>query len=126
MTALAVIQKSLCVSFLAAAVVAVAVKYLLYRHLRRHQREAFDKLRIHSPSFLWREDRDAESTAFEDFFSSGRHEALNDLRLKALLRLNGVTLRACGLSLAFLIITFLAFRADPGHVWNFLLDLAHY
>jgi hypothetical protein len=126
MTALGVIQKSLCVSFLAAAVILLPVEYQIYRHLRRHHRKAFDHLRVHSPSFFWREDREAEGTAFADFFSSGKHETLKDPGLNALLRLKGLIWRACGVSFALLLITFLVFRAEPDHVWDFLVDLARY
>jgi multisubunit Na+/H+ antiporter MnhB subunit len=34
--------------------------------------------------------------------------------------------RACGVSFALLLITFLVFRADPSGVWAFLVDLARY
>jgi hypothetical protein len=126
MSALGVIQISLCVSSLAAAVIFLPVRYQIYRHLRRHHRKAFDQFGIRSPSFLWREDRDAESTAFEDFFSSGNHETLKDPRLNALLRLESSLSRACGLSFALLLITFLVFQADAAHIWDFLVDLGHY
>jgi hypothetical protein len=75
MTALGVIQISLCVFSLAAAAILIPiVRYQIYRHLRRHHRKAFDRLAISGPSFLWREDRDAEGTAFEQFFSSGTRD----------------------------------------------------
>jgi len=88
--------------------------------------KAFDQLRIQSPSFLWREDRDAEITAFADFFSSQKHVTLNDPRLNALLRLKSFIWRACGVSFALLLSTFLVFRADSAHVWDFLVDLAQH
>src|SRR5476651_2169645 len=114
MTALGVIQLSLCVSFLASAAILIPiVRYQIYRHLRRHHRKAFDRLRISSPSFLWREDRDTESTAFEQFFSSGKHETLRDPQLNALRRRESLIWRACGVSFVLLLITFLVFRADP-------------
>ena len=126
MTALGVIQRSLCVSFLAAAVIYLPVRYQIYRHLRRQHRKAFDRLGISSPSFLWREDRDAESTAFEQFFSSGKHETLKDPRLNALWRRVRLIGWMCCVSLALLLITFVVFRADPDRVWDFLVDLARY
>ena len=126
MTALGLIQQSLCFAFLAAAVAFIPVRYRIYRRLHRRHRKAFDQLRISSPAFLWREDRDAEETAFEGFFSSGKHEELNDRRLTALLRLESAIEWACGVSLLLLLITFLVFRADPGHVWEFLVDLSRY
>jgi hypothetical protein len=126
MTALGVIQISLCVSFLAAAVIVLPVRYQIYRRLRRHHRKAFDQLRINGPSFLWREDRDAESAAFDEFFVSGNHETLEDSRLNVLLRIETSILRASAASLALLLITFLVFRADPAHIWDFLVDLSRY
>ena len=114
MTALGVIQISLCVFSLATAAILVPiVQYQIYRHLRRHHRNAFDRLAISDPSFLRREDRDVESTAFEQFFSSGKHETLKDPQLSALRRREGLIWRACGVSFALLVITFLVFRADP-------------
>jgi hypothetical protein len=127
MTALGVIQTSLCVfSLSAAAILIPIVRYQIYRHLRRHHRKALDQLEISSPSFLWREDRDAESTAFERFFSSGTHETLKDPRLSTLQRRESLIWWACGVSFVLLLITFLAFRADPNRVWDFLVDLARY
>jgi Sec-independent protein secretion pathway component TatC len=47
MTALGLIQTSLCVSFLAAAAILLPiVHYQLYSHLRRQHRKAFDRLGI--------------------------------------------------------------------------------
>jgi hypothetical protein len=126
MTGLGVIQASLCASSLAAVVIVLPVEYQIYRHLRRHHRKAFDQLRLRSPSFLWREDREPESTAFEDFFSSRKHLTLNDPRLDALLRLKRFIWRASGVSFALLLLTFLVFRSDSARVWDFLIDLAHY
>jgi hypothetical protein len=126
MTALGLIQASLCVSFLAAAVIVVPVDYQIYRHLRRHHRKTFDQLRIQSPSFLWREDRDAQIAAFENFISSRKHLTPNDARLNALLRLKSLIWRVCGVCFALLLSTFLVFRADSAHVWDFLVDLAQY
>jgi hypothetical protein len=126
MTGLGVLQASLCASSLAAAVLVLPVEYQIYRHLRRHHRKPFDQLRIHSPSFLWREDCDAESTAFAEFFSSRKHIRLNDPRLNALLRLKSFIWRVCGLSFALLVCTFLAFRTDSAHVWDFLVELGNY
>jgi hypothetical protein len=126
MTALGAIQISLCVSFLAAAVIILPVRFQIYRRLRRHHRKAFDQLRINGPSFLWREDRDAESAAFDDFFASGNHEPLKDARLNELLRIESSILRGCLASLALLLITFLVFRDDPAHIWDFLVDLSRY
>jgi hypothetical protein len=125
-TGLGVIQASLCALSLAAAVIILPVEYQIYRHLRQHHGKALDQMRIHSPSFLWREDRDAQSTAFADFFSSRKHVTLNDPRLNALLRLKSLIWRTCGVSFALLLSTFLVFRADPAHVWDFLRDLSHY
>jgi hypothetical protein len=125
MTALGVIQISLCVfSLAAAAIVIPIIEYQIYRHLRRHHREAFDQLAIPSPSFIWQEDRDAESAAFEQFFSSGKHVLLKDLRLSALRRRESLTWWACGVSFALLLLTFVVFRTDPNGVWAFLVDLA--
>jgi hypothetical protein len=126
MTGLGAIQASLCASFLVAAVIVLPVDYQIYRHLRRHHRKAFDQLRLQSPSFLWREDRDAEITSFADFISSRKHLALNDPRLNTLLRLKSFIWPVCGVSFALLLSTFLIFRADSAHVWDFLVDLAHY
>jgi hypothetical protein len=127
MIALGVIQTSLCVFSLAAAAILIPiVRYQIYRHLRRHHRKAFDQLAISSPSFFCREDRDAESTAVEQFFSSGRHETLKDPQLSALRRRESLIWRSCGVSFALLLITFLVFRADPDGVWAFLVDLARY
>jgi hypothetical protein len=127
MTVLGVIQISLCVFSLAVAAILIPiVRYQIYRHLRRHHRKAFDRLAVSGPSFLWREDRDAEGTAFEQFFSSGKHETPNDPQLSALRRREGLIWRACGVSFALLLITFLVFRADPNGVWSFLVDLARY
>jgi len=127
MTALSVIQISLCAFSLAAAAILIPiVRYQIYRHLRRHHRKAFDRLEISSPSFLWREDRDQESTAFEQFFSSGKHETLKDPQLIALRRRESLIWWGSGVSFVLLLITFLVFRADPNHVWDFLIDLARY
>jgi hypothetical protein len=126
MTALGVIQASLCASLLATAVSVLPVEYQIYRHLRRHQPKDFEQLGIQSPAFLWREDREAQSTAFEDFFSSNKHVPLNDPRLNALLRLKSFLWRMCGVSSGLLLATFLLFRSDSAHVWDFLVDLAHY
>jgi|HubBroStandDraft_1064217.scaffolds.fasta_scaffold75074_3 hypothetical protein len=125
MTALGVIQILLCVFSLATAAILVPIlRYQRYRHFRREHREVFDQMGISSPSFLWREDRDAESTAFEQLFSSRKHESLRDPRLNALRRREKVIWRACGVSFAFLLATFLVFRSDANHVWDFLIDLA--
>jgi hypothetical protein len=127
MTALGVIQISLCVFSLAAAAILVPiVRYQMYRHLRQHHRNAFDRLEIPGPSFLWREDRDEEGTAFEQFFSSRKHETLKDPQLIALRRRESLIWRGSGVSFVLLLITFLVFRADPNNVWNFLIDLARY
>ena len=127
MTALGIIQTSVCVLFLASAAILIPiVRYQIYRHLRRHHRKAFDRLGISSPSFLWREDRGAESTAFEQLYSSGKHETPKDPQLNALRRRESLIWRACGVSFALLLITFLVFRTDPSHVWDFLVDLGHY
>lgn len=126
MTGLGVLQASLCASFLGAAVIVLPIEYQIYRHLRRQHRKAFDQLRIQSPSFLWREDRDAESAAFADFISYQRHVTPNDPRLNSLLRLKSFIWRACGVSLVLLLSTFLVFRADSAHIWDFLVDLARY
>lgn len=127
MTALGLIQISLCVFSLAAAAILIPiVQYQIYRHLRRHHRKAFERLAISNPSFLWREDRDAESTAFEQFFSSGKHEALQDPQLSALRRRESLIWRASGVSFALLILTFLVFRTDPNGVWAFLVDLSRH
>ncbi|MGA8706676.1 MAG: hypothetical protein WB646_06760 [Steroidobacteraceae bacterium] len=126
MTGLGAIQTSLCASLLVAALVILPIEYQLYRRLRRHHRKTFDRLRIDSPSFLWREDRDAEDTVFAHLFSSRTHETLNDPRLNALVRLKGYIWLLCGVSLALLLSTFLIFRADPAHVWGFLVDLSRY
>src|SRR5450755_3668830 len=107
MTALGIIQTSVCVLFLAAAAILIPiVRYQIYRHLRRHHRKAFDQLAISSPSFFWREDCDAENTAFEQFFSSGKHETLKDPQLSALRRRESLIWRSCGVSFALLLITF--------------------
>jgi hypothetical protein len=125
MTALGVIQILLCVFSLATAAILVPIlRYQRYRHLRRQHPEVFDQMGISSPSFLWREDRDAESAAFEQFFSSRKHESLRDPQLNALRRREKLTWRACGLSFAFLLATFLVFRSDANHVWDFLIELA--
>jgi hypothetical protein len=126
MTGLGVIQVSLCASFLAAAVFVLPVEYQIYRHMRQHHRKAFDQLGIQSPAFLWREDRDAEDTAFADFISSRKHMTPNDPRLNSLLRLKSFIWRVCGVSFALLLATFLVFQADSAHVWDFLVDIAHY
>lgn len=127
MTALGVIQISLCAFSLAAAAILVPlVQYRIYRHLRRHHRKEFERLAISSPSFIWREDRDAESRAFELFFSSRKHEVLQDAQLNKLRRRENLLWRACGVSFALLLLTFLFFRTDPNGVWAFLVDLAHY
>jgi hypothetical protein len=94
--------------------------------MRQHHRKAFDQLGIQSPAFLWREDRDAEDTAFADFISSRKHMTPNDPRLNSLLRLKSFIWRVCGVSFALLLATFLVFQADSAHVWDFLVDLAHY
>ena len=127
MTTLGVIQVSLCAFSLAAAAILVPIgRYQIYRHLRRHHRKALDRLGISSPSFLWREDRDEESTEFAQFFSSGKHETLDDPQLNALRRRESLIWRACGASFALLLISFMAFRTDADHVWDFLVDLARY
>ena len=127
MTARGIIQISLCVfSLVAAAILIPIVRYQIYRHLRRHHRKAFDRSAISGPSFLWREDRDAESTAFEQFFPSGKHGTLKDPQVSALRRRESLIWRACGVSFALLLITFLVFRADSNGVWAFLVDLARY
>jgi hypothetical protein len=131
MTALGLIQTSLCVSFLAAtAIVLPIVHYQLYSHLRRQHRKAFDRLRI-SPSaywFFWRDDgpADGSNVAYEQYFSSGNHQALKDRHLDALWRRVRLIRWACGLSFALLLITLLVYRADPNGAWAFLVDLARY
>jgi hypothetical protein len=127
MTLVGVIQISLCVFSLATAAILVPlVQYQIYRHVRRHHRKAFDRLGISSASLLWREDRDAESAAFEQLISAAKHQTLKDPQLNALRRRESLIWRACGVSFTLLLITFLVFRADPNHVWDFLIDLAHY
>jgi hypothetical protein len=125
-TALGITQALLCALSLVAAVVILPVEIQIYRHLRRHHGKALDQMRIHSPEFLWREDRDRQDTAFTEFFSSRKHVTLDDLRLNALLRLKSSLWRTCGVSLVLLLTTFLLFRADPAHVWDLLKDLSHY
>jgi len=131
MTALGLIQTSLCVSFLAStAILLPIVHYQLYSHLRRQHSKAFDRLGI-SPSaycFFWRDDgpADGSSVAFEQFFSSGNHQALKDRHLDALWRRVRLIRWACGVSFGLMLITFLAFRADPNGVWAFVVDLAQY
>ena len=126
MTGLGVIQVSLCALSLAAAAIVLPIEYQIYRHLRHHHGKALDQMRIQSPDFLWREDRDGPSTAFEDFFSSRKHLTLNDSRLNALLRLKSSIWRTCGVSFVLLLTSFMVFRTDPAHVWDFLKDLSHY
>jgi hypothetical protein len=125
-TGLGAIEASLCALSLAGAVIVLAVEYQIYRHFHHHHGKALDQLRIHSPEFLWREDRDEQSTAFDDFLSSRKHVTPNDSRLNALLRLKSFVWRTCGVSFVLLLTTFLVFRADPAHVWDFLIDLSHY
>jgi hypothetical protein len=131
MTASGLIQTSLCVSFLsAAAILLPIVHYQLYSHLRQQHRKAFDRLGV-SPSaydFFCRDDRPADDSnvAFEQFFSSGNHQALRDRHLDALWRRLRLIRRMCGVSFLLLLITFLVFRADPNGVWAFLVDLARY
>jgi hypothetical protein len=127
MTALGVIQVSLCVFSLATVAILVPIsRYQIYHHLRRRHRKALDRVGISSPSFLWREDRDEESTEFAQFFSREKHETLNDPQLNSLRRRESLIWRACGASFALLLISFMVFRTDPNHVWDFLVDLAHY
>jgi hypothetical protein len=127
MTSLGVIQVSLCVLSLAAAAILIPiVRYQIYGHLRRQHRSALDRLGISSPAFLWREHRDAESTAFEQFMSSSLHQMPNDPRLDTLRRRESLIWRACGVSFALLLVSFAVFRADPSHVWDFLIDLGRY
>src|SRR5579863_10217154 len=90
LTALGAFQVSLCGASLTAAVAILAVEYLIYRHMRRHHREAFDQLGIRGPAFLWREDRNSEDTGFEDFVSSRKHATPDDSRLKSMLRLKSL------------------------------------
>jgi hypothetical protein len=127
MTSLGVIQVSLCVLSLAAAAILIPiVRYQIYRHLRRQHRNALDRLGISSAAFLWSEDREAKSTAYEQFVSSRIHQMPNDPRLDALRRRESLIWRACGVTFALLLVSFAVFRADPGHVWEFLTDLGHY
>ncbi len=131
MTALGVIQTSLCASFLgAAAILLPIVDYQLYSHLRRQHREAFDRLGVSASAyhFFWRDDHpeDGSSVAFEQFFSSGNHQILKDRHLDALWRRVRLIRWVCGVSFALLLITFLLFRADPNGVWAFLVDLSRY
>jgi hypothetical protein len=128
MTALGVIQTSLFISSVATAGILVPiVQYQIYRHLRRQQREAFDRLEIApSPSFLWRDDRQAASTAFEQFFSSGKYETLKDPQLNALWRRVRFIRWVSGVSFALLLITFLVFRAVPDFLWDLLVNFGRY
>jgi len=126
MTALGVIQWTLCVSCLAAAALSLPVQYQIYRHVRRQHPRAFRRLGISSPAFLWREDRDADSSAFDELCASGNPETLHDPRLHTLRRRGNVLAWMCGASLALLLITFVVFRADPAHVGDFMLDLSRY
>jgi hypothetical protein len=126
MTALGIIQWTLCVLHLAAAALSLPVQYRIYRHVRRQHPRAFRRLGISSPAFLWREDRDAESMAFDELCASGNPETLQDPRLQALRRRGNVLAWMCGASLALLLITFVVFRADPGNVGDFMLDLSRY
>jgi hypothetical protein len=73
-----------------------------------------------------REDRDAETTAFEQFISSGTSQVLKDPQLNALRRRESSIWWACGVSFALLLISFAVFRVDPSHVWDFLVDLGRY
>jgi len=131
MTALGLVQTSLCVSFLAAIAVLLPIAdHRLYGRLRREHREAFDRLRI-SPSayhFFWRDDQpeDGSSVAYEQFFSSGSHQALRDPHLDSLWRGVRFYRRFSGACLALLLLSFVVFRSDPGGVWAFLVDLARY
>jgi len=127
MTVLGAIQISLCgISLAAAAILAPIVQYQIYRHLRRRHREAFDRLAISNPSFLWREDREAEDAAYAQFLPSVKHATLKDPELLELQRRESLIWRACGVSFVVLVITFLVFRADSQHVWDFLVDLSRY
>jgi hypothetical protein len=130
MTAVRVLQESLLISSVATGgLLAPFVQYQLYRHLRRQHREAIDRLGIQSPSFLWREDQQASDSdaTFEQFFTSGNYQALEDRQLTAMW--GRVRLLRCmsGIGFVLLLITLLVFHADPSSLWDFLVDLfGHY
>jgi hypothetical protein len=92
--------------------------------LRRQHRKAFDRLRITSPSFLWREEADNSSAAFEQFFSSENYQALRDRQLNVWRKRVRLLRWISGVGFALLLITLLVFRADPSSLWDFLVDLA--
>jgi hypothetical protein len=124
---LRVIQLSLFVSSVATGgLFAPIAQYQIYLHLRRQHREAFDRLRITSPSFLWREEADNSSAAFEQFFSSENYQALKDRQLNVWRRRVRLLRWISGVGFALLLITLLVFRADPSSLWDFLVDLARY
>jgi hypothetical protein len=131
MTALGLIQTSLCVSFVSAtAILLPIVHYQLHSHLRQQHRKAFDRLGV-SPSaydFFWRDDRPADGSnlAFQQIFSSENHQVLCDRHLDALWRRLRLTRWVCGVSFLLLLFTFLVSRADPNGVWAFLVDLGRY
>lgn len=122
MMAPGLIQTTLCATILMTVFLEPLVQYRIYRHLRRHHRKVFDRLQISGPSFLWREDRDVESTAFDQLFSLRKHESLNDPQLNRLCRCARLIRWVFGASLALLLIVLVVFRVDPG-VRNFLIDL---
>jgi hypothetical protein len=128
MTAVRILQGSLLISSVATVGLETIVQYQIYRHLRRQHRKAFDGLGIPSPSFLWREDRQADisSAAFEQFFTSRHYQALKDRQLNALLRRVGFLRWMSTIGFALLLITLFVFRADSSSLWDFMIDLWHY
>jgi hypothetical protein len=129
MMAVRVIETSLLISAVATGgVFAPIVQYQIYRHLRQRHRRAIDGLGVRTPSFLWREDRQADdsSVAFEKFLSSGSHQELKDHQLNVLWQRVRLLRWLSGVGFALLLIALFVFRRDPGSLWVFFMDLGHY
>jgi hypothetical protein len=126
MTALQIVQGSLLTASVATGLLATIVQYQIYRHLRRQHHKAFDRLGLPRPSFFWREDRQADSVAFDTYLSSESYRALEDRQLRVLSRRVRALRWMSGAGFALLLITLMVFWAGPNSLWDFLMDLGRY
>ena len=128
MTVLGVIQASPFLSSLALfGLLQPVVYYQIHRHLLRHHRKAVDRLGISTDaSFIWKvfgkDDRQSDNSlvVFDRLFYSGNYRALKDKQLDAMWRRVRLIRWVGGVGFTLLLITFLVFRADPAHIWEFL------
>jgi|HubBroStandDraft_1064217.scaffolds.fasta_scaffold18107_3 hypothetical protein len=132
MSALGVIQASLLTVSVVLFVILQPIFYVqIHLHLVRHHRKACDRVGISTDAWymwkhLWKDDCEPDNSlvVFDRFFYSGKYQALKDKRLDALWHRVRLIRRMSGVGFALLLLTFLVFRADPAHIWDFLRELA--